>query len=267
MGMLTWNSAFFGAVFLSETLLITVLVWRREYRRFPIFLLWMVTLLLGSPLEYWVLNHTSVDQYAHFSIVMGVLDYMLQVGVLVEIAHSVLRPAVSSMPGKILGLMAGVLVIGCVITLLWTFDRSHHSEAFQHVFIRLQQLDFAFAFMRLGLFVAIAGFSQMVGVTWKSHILRLAAGLAFYSAVSLVVQLTLSHLPHANHLTYQRNYYLLNYIQTTSYLGALVFWVWSFVQKDVPRREFTPQMQRILVTIAQTTRRNRASMTRSLGHK
>jgi hypothetical protein len=107
----------------------------------------------------------------------------------------------------------------------------------------------------------------MLGITWKNHLVRLAAGLAFYSAVSVVVQLTLSHLPQSNHALYNSDYSLLSRTQVIAYLGTLAFWVWAFLQKDAPRREFTPQMEKILVTIAQTAQRNRVSLSRGLGHK
>jgi hypothetical protein len=267
MRIATLDAALFIAAFAGEAVLVSVLLWRKEYLRFPVFLTSIVIQLVNDPALFWILNHSSSHQYEQAYAVTSVLDYMLQLGVLIEIAHSVLRPAVSAIPRRLLGGMAGFLLIGFSITLVWTFDQHGQSRAFQQLFVHLEQVNFAFAFMRLGLFAAIAGFSQMIGITWKNHVIRLAAGLAFYSAVSLVVQLTISHLPQGNHVIYQRDYYLLNYIQTVSYLGALAFWVWSFVQKDAPRREFTPQMQRILVTISQTTRRNRAGFTRSLGHK
>jgi hypothetical protein len=98
-------------------------------------------------------------------------------------------------------------------------------------------------------------------------VLRLASGLALYSGVSLVTQLTISHLSATNHESYLRDFHLLVHTQAIGYLLALVFWVWSFVQKDAPRREFTPQMERFLVTITQTAKRSRVGFARNMGHK
>jgi hypothetical protein len=123
------------------------------------------------------------------------------------------------------------------------------------------------AYLRLGVFSAIAAFSQMLGITWRNHVIRLAGGLAFYSGVSLIVQLTVSHLSQRNWENYTKDYWLLNHTQVIAYLMALTFWVWSFVQKDAPRREFTPQMQKILVTISQAARRDRVGLSRSMEHK
>jgi hypothetical protein len=261
------DAVLFVASFVGELILVSILLRRREYRRFPIFLTSIFIQLVDDPLLFWIVNHSTNRAYSQAYTITTVMDYILQLGVLIEIAYSVLKPAAPSIPRRLLAGMAGLFLLGFSITLFWSLRQSSDSNGFQSFFVHLQQVNFAFAFMRLGLFAAIAGFSQMIGITWKNHVIRLAAGLAFYSAVSLVVQLTISHLPQSNHLIYQRDYYLLNYIQIFSYLGALAFWVWSFAQKDAPRREFTPQMQRILVTISESTRRNRSSFTRSMGHK
>jgi hypothetical protein len=255
------------AGFLTEILLIVVLLVRGEYKRFPIFLSLVVISLIDDPLFIWLSHTVSIATYYRLRAMSTVLDSLLQIGVLTEIAYKVLKPARETMPRRLLLGLALLLLLGFVTTLIWTLDQNGQSKSFELVFLRLQQIDFSFAFLRLGLFAAITGFSQMLGITWRNHVIRLAAGLAFYSAVSVVVQLTVSHLPQSNHEIYDSDYSLLNRIQVIAYFGALVFWVWSFLQKDAPRREFTPQMERILVTISQTARRNRVSLTRGLGHK
>jgi hypothetical protein len=253
--------------FFLEVLLVCVLRFAGEYKRFPIFLTSIVFVATGDLGLFFVSKYGSSSAYYQAYTIFAVVDYLLQLGVLFEIAYKVLKPAQPSMPRRLLLGMAFVLLLSFVITLVWTLDQNGQSKTFELVFLRLQQINFSFAFLRLGFFAAITGFSQMLGITWKNHIIRLAAGLAFYSSVAVVVQLTISHLPQSNHTVYETDYSLLGRIQVIAYLGALVFWCWAFLQKDAPRREFTPQMERILVTISQAVRRNRVSLTRSLGHK
>jgi uncharacterized membrane protein len=266
MEMSGLDQVFWFGVFSGELALILVLFARREFRRFPIFLTSIVVQAGIDPVLYYVANHGSSLAYARAYTDTSLLDYVLQFGVLLEIAYAVLKPLQQNMPRRMLAGLAVVLLLLFGLALVWT-PSDRNSANFQSVFAKLEQMDFVFSFLRLGLFALIAACSQLLGITWKNHVVRLAGGLAFYSAVSLVVQLTIAHLPQTNHELYRAHLRLLERTRVISYLAALAFWVWSFVQKDAPRREFTPQMEGFLVTIAESAKRSRVGFTRSLGHK
>ncbi len=261
------DQAFWLGSFVGQLSLACVLLKRREYGRFPIFFVWIMLLLILDPWLFWFSQHSSTYTYYRAYTITGVVDFSLQFCVLLEIAHTVLKPARARVSNRALAIF-GTVVFAILLTMLvWVMGQKAQSHRILTAFTRIQTITFVVAYLRLGLFAVIAAFSQMLGITWRNHVIRLAAGLAFYSAIALIVQLSLAHLPQGNEALYMRDYWLLNHTQVTAYLGALAFWVWSFVQKDAPRREFTPQMQKILVTISQAARRNRMSLTRSMGHK
>jgi hypothetical protein len=261
------DQAFWLSSFLGQVALACVLIKRREYQRFPVFVAWIMVLIILDPLLYWCSTHFSPYSYYSAYTVTGVLDSSLQICVLLEIAHTVLHPERSRMSRRLIGILATGVCVCLLLAFIWTVEQNPLDHRLLTAYTRLQNVIFAVAFLRLVLFALIAGFSQMLGITWRNHVIRLAAGLAFYSAISLVVQLTISHMSQRDAMIYTRDYWLLNHTQVIAYLGSLTFWVWSFVQKDAPRREFTPQMQKILVTISQAARRDRVSLTRSMGHK
>lgn len=261
------DQALWLAGFLGEVTLATVLFTRREYRRFPIFLAWLVLLIALDPILFLLTKYASNLTYYKVYPLTQILDFGLQSGVLIELAHSVLRPERPRISNRLIGFIVGVTSVAFLAALIWILNQTSESQRVFQAFARAQDLNFVFAFLRLMLFAIIAGCSQMLGITWRNHVIRLAAGLAFYSAVSVIIQLSLSHLPQSNAESYLFSYSLLNHTQVIAYLCALAFWVWSFVQKDAPRREFTPQMQRILVTISKAARRDRVGLTRSMGHK
>ena len=261
------DQAFWFAAFAGQLLLAVVLFLRRQYKTFPIFFASIIaTLVFDIPL-FWVSQHSSTAGYEHVYIITETIDYMLQLGVLIEIAYRALQPDKPTMPRALRIAMFSTLIVVFGITVFWTFHQGSNEGALEQTFSRLITVRFAFSFLRLIVFALIAGFSQMLGVTWRNHVIRLAGGLAFYSAVAVVTQLTISHLSLSDQTTYVRDYYLLYHTQTVGYLLALAFWVWSFVQKDAPRREFTPQMERFLVTISETARRSRVGFARSMGNK
>jgi hypothetical protein len=267
MNLSAVDEVFWFATFATEVVLITLLFRRREFRTFPFFLSSILLAALFDPPSFWISLHGSPQDYQRAYIINSVLGYALQLGVLVEIAHRVLQPAQRTMPRFLRNILLSVLVVAFVGTVVWILSQNGRSEIFALTTEKLLQVSFVFSYLRLLVFALIAGFSQMLGITWRNHVIRLAAGLAFYSAVAVVAQITISHLSHSNHEAYLENYRLLDRLQIVSYLMALAFWVWSFVQKDAPRREFTPQMERFLVTISETARRSRIGLARSPGHK
>jgi hypothetical protein len=267
MQMSGTDQAFWIVGFLGELMLACVLLLRRQYLHFPIFVTWVVLVVIEDPILFLFLQHASPAVYYRAYTLDQVLDYLLQFCVLVEIAHSVLKPHQPRLTNRSIIVMGISCFVIFMAALGWSFTRSAQGDELKHVTLRMEHINFLFSYLRLAIFAGIAGFSQMLGITWRNHVIRLAAGLAFYSAVSLIVQLSLSHLAQTDFALYTRDYWLLNHTQVIAYLCALTFWVWSFVQKDAPRGEFTPQMQKILVTIAQAARRDRVSLTRSMGHK
>ena len=261
------DQAFWLGGSLSQVALIWVLIRQREYKRFPVFVFWILVLIILDPLLFWCSVRLSSYSYYRAYTVTGVLDFSLQICVLIEIALTVLKPAQSRISNGTLRVL-GVGVLAFFLTaLVWVLGQSAQTNRVFIAYTRLQHVVFVVAYLRLGVFSAIAAFSQMLGITWRNHVIRLAGGLAFYSGVSLIVQLTVSHLSQRNWENYTKDYWLLNHTQVIAYLMALTFWVWSFVQKDAPRREFTPQMQKILVTISQAARRDRVGLSRSMEHK
>jgi hypothetical protein len=127
------------------------------------------------------------------------------------------------------------------------------------------RISLVLAVLKILLFVALAAFAQFLGIGWRNHVLQLATGFAFYGAISLSVQLSSSHVPAGP--LYLQHIIILNTIQAAAYLATLLFWIWAFSRNDAPRKDFTPQMQEVLVTIAQSAKRTRLAVTRGSEHR
>jgi hypothetical protein len=125
------------------------------------------------------------------------------------------------------------------------------------------QVTLGLAILKLLLFAALAAFAQVLGIGWKSHVLQLATGLAFYAGVSLLIQISSSHVSITEQKGYIAHLSRLMQIQSIAYNLTLAFWIWAFSRNEAPRKDFTPQMQEVLVTIAQSAKRTRLSVTRS----
>jgi hypothetical protein len=100
----------------------------------------------------------------------------------------------------------------------------------------------------------MAGCSQLLSIGWRDRELQVATGLGFYSLVSLGAAFLSSHQQTAHQFGH------VNQFVIGSFLCALFYWVFSFAQKEAERREFTPQMQNLLLAVAGVARAERTAL-------
>ena len=254
-----------AAGYLGNLCLALLLIRRHLYRQFPVFTASIVFALLSDASLYWVLGHASEITYFRAYFTATILDFTFQLLVLAEVGLNVFKPVRKSLPRGAFAALAALLVASAVLSFLLAPGGHRHSlSSVSTLFLRM---NLAFAILRLLVFAALAGFAQTLGVTWKNHVLQLATGLAMYSAVSLVAESAISHLNRRNLASFEMNFHALTQMEIGAYVGTLIFWIWAFSRNEAPRKEFTPQMREVLVTIAGTARRTRLAVTRGLEEK
>jgi hypothetical protein len=234
---------------IAEICLFVVLVARRQYKVFPVF-----TFYIG----FSVLNDIGVaalmvaSPHIARSLAFGLLplQYLIELGVLLEIAWNVLRPVHLSLPqGSIrvfIGAVALALLVGTLLA--WHLDQTgKRIEDFRG------PLDLTVGLMRMLIFAATAGFAQLLGIGWKNKVLQLATALSFYSAVDLLVSLVQRYTGGSRNL---------DAIRAVAFTLELGFLIWAFTTKEVRRREFSPQMEQFLVTLAGRAKLARTALVR-----
>jgi hypothetical protein len=249
----------FGLVL--QAALLFVMFHRSLAKIYPILTIYLLVNLLEDPLGLLVSNHTSQWGYAHFYIAATILDSLLQLLIIFEVGWNVIRPSRTSiplpvMPVALVGFFASAVIAASFSPQIDSIGISHLSQ----IFVRFT---FGLAVMKLVLFLALAGFAQILGIGWKNHVLQLATGLAFYAAISLIIQISISHLSNSDSASYMTQYNRLTGFQSAAYNLTLIFWIWAFSRNEAPRKDFTPQMQEVLVTIAEAAKRTRLVVTRS----
>lgn len=242
----------------GEFLLVLILLVRRSYRTFPIFFSWICVVLLLEPTFYWLLLHTSETTYYRAFFALNFPQYLLEIGVLAEIAINVVRPVKKTLSrGLLLAFgvaMGAILVAGFVVAARVNSVTLVDPRSFTVI-------NATMAILRLATFILIAGFSQLLGLNWKNHVLQLASGLAFYSVVTLIVELAHSCLRAG--AAYHDTYIALDHLRIGGYLCALYFWCYAFVKKEAPRKDFSPQMTNFLVSLSGSTKRQEAVLART----
>ncbi|HEY0758559.1 MAG TPA: hypothetical protein VGD59_04800 [Acidisarcina sp.] len=263
------NVLFFAGA-AGHIILLLVMLKRKLYRDFPIFLAYLLFSLLADPtvLLCTYLLHVPSATFVSSPVYLRVYyafafpEYLLGLAVLFEIARNVLvREKRRLPPGSFLLLAALVIAAGLVtFFMVGHGDSSSLLTSAGSVLTRIGLIN---AVLRIASFVAIALFAEFLGVGWKNHVLQLATGLAFYGAVDLIVRLAHSHITGgASVLAYHTQFRLLDELRVVAYLSTLIFWCWSFSRQEAPRREFSPQMAAFMVSIAAVAKKDRSQFGR-----
>lgn len=201
-------------------------------------------------------RHLSERAYLLAYFADNVPEFLLEIGVLIEVARNVLNPVRRSLPRASLYIFAAMLAIATGAALLLSAhsqpaDVDRWSQYFVHV-------HFAVAILRLAIFAAIAGFSQMLGIGWGNHVLQIATGFLGYSIVVLLVEL----LHHFTGVANDSLYHMEEQFRTVGWCIALSYWSYALARKEAPRKEFSPKMANFLISIAEVSPSNRAASAR-----
>jgi hypothetical protein len=211
--------------------------------------------LLSTVGIYPVSRFFSVSDLSAY-LVEIVIDSSLIFAVLIELAWSIFRPFRSSLPRA-----AGLIVAAFVLALgaaIWPFANIPgfgYLPPEWHLLMRLQQTT---SILEVLFFMVLAGCSQLLSIGWRDRELQVATGLGFYSIIGLGVAMLHTHPsmgPLYNHL---------NQAVVASSIVSLLYWAFSFSQKEAERQEFTPQMQNLLLAVAGAARSTRVGLADSL---
>lgn len=238
-----------GCVVLAEAVLVLLLARVHVFRTFPAFFLFACWNLASEVIVNGLEHLYPLAAFRIYEVSM-VVDSAMIFAVLVELTWSVVRPIRNSLPKRSWIVIA--VLIGFAGLLLWPLAGltiPNYLTFEGGVFFRLQQ---TFAILRVVVFLGMVAFSQLLAIGWRNRELQIAAGLGFYSVVSLAI--TIVH----THQAVGSQYHWLDDIGVVSYLSAVTYWVLAFATKEMERQEFSPQMQNFLLIIGGTAKTSRA---------
>lgn len=246
------DNAFWAAANLTEPAVIGLLIYRRIWRKLPVFFVYSIWALVSDLGTYAFRLISPAGYNIHFYFGVSVVDFAMQFAVLVEVAWSVLLPLRSSLSRRALVWVA--LVILAAGAAIWPFAGiagfAHLSKAWRDV-IQLQQTA---SILRVLFFLVLAGCSHLLSIGWRDRELQVATGFGFYSLVSLAVAAL--NTRQATAMEFDHLYRLV----AISFLCSLAYWVFSFAQKDAERREFNPEMQHVLLVLARAAHSTRVEL-------
>jgi hypothetical protein len=235
-----------------------MLLYRRLWRTYPFFFLYVVRAFIGD-VGAAVIVHRYPSFYMAWYLAETILDSALLFAVLVELVWSILRPVRSSLSRRVLIPVSGIiLAVGAAI---WPFTALPAVAGRSVEFHLLVQLEQTVSILQIIFLLALIAGSQVLSIGWRDRELQIASGLGFFSAVDVAAALLHTH--QTSYLQYKH----LDQALIGAWLCTLLYWTVSFAQKEAERREFTPEMQRVLLAVAGAARASRITLTESHSDK
>lgn len=243
---------------LVEVAFAGLLVYRRAYRTLPVFfayILWGI----ASDCVMFLLHSWAATHYVALYIGELSIDSALQFGVLVELTWSALRSPRTTLPrGTFLGVVFLFLLLGAAA---WPITDSHGFAVLSGISHFMTHLQQEISVLRIAFFLALAATSQLLAIDWRDRELQVATGLGFFSLLSLSGSVLHAHQVLTGH------FHAIDQVVSASYLLSLIYWVRCYCRADAPRRQFTPQMEKFIVTLAGEAHAQRVRLADSRGHQ
>jgi hypothetical protein len=233
---------------LAEILVVVLLMRRGVWRILKIFTLYCAWDLANNCLVLPLARH-SESAYRQVYLALVIIDTVFVFAVLTELSWSVLRPIHKFLPRHSYMFIALLVVLAGV--LVWPLTAVAGLGKTSALIFHVQQLS---SLLRILFFLGLAACSNFLSLGWHDRELQVATGLGFYSLASFAAMLIHTHQAGFGQYT------LMNEFVVASYLISLIYWVYSFAQKEAERREFTPQMQDLLLAMAGVAREQRLAL-------
>lgn len=169
-----------AAIFFGQVLVLFVLFVRGRARLFPLFTALIAEGAVATAVRYLVFLHFSFRAYQYCYWLLGILDEVLQLFVLYEIAVHVFCPTgawARDVRKTFLGFAGASTIVALLLTWLANPVAPHRIQAF------ILRSNFFTAALMSELFVGTVVLSSTVGLPWKTHAARIAQGLGAYSIV------------------------------------------------------------------------------------
>jgi hypothetical protein len=235
-----------------QLLLCVVLFRSRLYRIFPIFFLCIFYSGATDAAFLPASRHMSEWTYFFVYFAQNLLQFLLELGIIVEVGFNVLNPVKRSLPRVAIYLFLGMIVVATALAVVLSMHAAPAQlSRWPQYYLRM---NLTVAFLRLTIFGAVAVFSHFLGIGWKNHVLQIATGFLGYAIVFLFVEM-LHHYSGAI-ATNPARYHLLDQIRILGWCTVLGYWSYTLSRKEAPRKEFSPQMAKFLVSISQASRTN-----------
>jgi hypothetical protein len=226
-----------AAAFLLHLALLFTLFYRRRARAFPFFTSLITLSVVRTVILYFVFNYGSRQAYFTTFWSLEILDVLLQLGVVYEVASRVFRPLNVWAP-DVRSNFLWLLNISTTVALALAWAENPGAHTWVQDLVARGNL-FAAA-LQSEILVAMVALSANASLPWKMHVAKIARGLGAYSLVSVMFECAQSYSKISRMLP---SAHTLDHLLISVYLGCVVYWIVSLARKEEPSRIMSPEMR------------------------
>ncbi len=241
MNLSVLDNVLWAASLVGHVALVIVLILRKKVREFPVFFMAISFLALSTVSLFLISRFGTKHQYFQTYWITSGVNYLVQVGLLIEIARIVLRPTGRwVLEARKSFLLWGAL--GLIVAAAVAFEVGPtQSKGFELWATRLTMFT---DLMTCGLFLAMMTAANRLGLLWRNQVFAIGQGLFVWAFIEL-----LADVAHTA-LGWNREFIILDHVQMFAYLAVVIFWSVTFWLPERARAELSPEIRNYLVAAA-----------------
>ena len=232
---------------LGNAVLFAILIYRCRWREFPVFTAFIGFSGATDAASYWIYHSCSSAWYFRFYWTYSLFDFLLQLGVIWEIARIVMKPTGSWVRDAkkqfILWSAASILLAA---TLPWLV-----SPPAATLLGRLEVRGNLFASLVIcELIAVVTRTSRSLGLGWRNHVMALGNGWTIWAVVAILVD--------GLHSYFGADLYFkeLEYVRMFASLAALGYWMLQFWLEEPERQPISPELHAYIEALHQRIKNN-----------
>ncbi len=234
---------FWAAGFLLNVALLVILWYRRRAGRFPFFAALITLLVFKTIVLFCVQRYGTRASYFHAYWALTIIDTLLQLSVVYEVASRVFRPLDVWAP-DLRETFTWLLGLSILVALAITWLASPPAPTWAQSFVAKGNL---FGSTLLSeLFVAMMCVSVNAGFPWKTHVAGVAQGLGTYSVITVLIDGGHAYFGVGPETP---TFLALSHIRMVVYLGCVIYWIFTLSREEQPARIMTKEMRESLLRL------------------
>jgi hypothetical protein len=237
MGFTLLDKALWLVSFLGQLTLLGILISRKRVTRFPVFTLYILFCCLEGIVLFIIYRLGSSHTYFWSYWTLTVVDGLLQLGVVYEMASDVLRPAGrwirDASTRFLLWGTVGAVVAACA-------SYAVHPKMSGDLFSWSTRLDLFSSLLTIELVTVMFVSAQELGLYPRNWVMGIGRGLMIWIFVTLCVETAHSYWG------WTTNFAVLDNLRQASYIVGLAAWCVSFWTAEPVRKPMTPEMLRFV---------------------
>jgi hypothetical protein len=217
MQLTALDDVLWALAFLVTAILLVLLLWRVRWKQFPILTSWMLFQTICNIALFVLFERGAFRLYTRVCWTSLWPDFLLQLGVAIEAARIVLRPAGAWFrDARSLFMAAGVGGASIAAVLCWWITPPHGAYTAWEL-----RSDLFTSLVTCTLFVSIGLIANWLGLGWSGHVLAVVEGLTAWSCVMTITNALQAYFG-------SRDFRALDHFRVYAWIGAMAWIAMDF---------------------------------------